>query len=297
MQSKIAKACADFLRAQPTKDESKLKATHAHELVAAYFGYRSRAALLSDHSYDLGRLQKAELLMPHVPLVSQRLTELEYLEQDHLVARGICSALSFFLHSEGHFNGEVWHDASTALHVFDKSSPITESTLSELIQDVLDNTSASVDDLSIVNAEVTFDRDAVIISATGKHAGKAGSLRRAKVNKIDVLLTVTFPRRAGKTAYSFPIVNVDGVDQEWRDTSELIPLPLKGERNKEHFVRVTGGHRWGESQEDFQKRQEEILRIRKKIKSHLATVQDVDDLSRLLGADDDDEFQYDLDRD
>ncbi len=44
MDDDISKLCADFLRA----NHEGLRASHARELVAAFFGYKSHAALLAD---------------------------------------------------------------------------------------------------------------------------------------------------------------------------------------------------------------------------------------------------------
>jgi len=60
----ITKLCADSLRAF-TQDNFGivLKSSHAHELVAAYFGYSSRAALLADTRCPITDLEKAEFIV------------------------------------------------------------------------------------------------------------------------------------------------------------------------------------------------------------------------------------------
>lgn len=64
MQQDITKLCADSLRAF-TNDKfgEKLKASHAHELVAALLGYKSRAALLADTELPLANLHKSEFFI------------------------------------------------------------------------------------------------------------------------------------------------------------------------------------------------------------------------------------------
>ena len=64
MQREISKLCADSLRAL-AKDKYgiKLQAAHAHELVAAYFGYRSKNALLADENYPISALAQAEIVV------------------------------------------------------------------------------------------------------------------------------------------------------------------------------------------------------------------------------------------
>lgn len=59
----ITKLCADHLRAFVNDNHGvKLKASHAHELVAAFFGYKSRAALLADTRHPLSNLTSAALI-------------------------------------------------------------------------------------------------------------------------------------------------------------------------------------------------------------------------------------------
>lgn len=83
-QHDITKICADSLR-NFVKDSHgiKLGASHAHELVAAYFGYKSRAALLADAQYPLSNLGQAQIIvMTSDSFIDQRRTELEGLPPD-----------------------------------------------------------------------------------------------------------------------------------------------------------------------------------------------------------------------
>ncbi len=64
MQRDISKLCADSLRTLASeKYGTKLKSAHAHELVAAYFGYRSKNALLADENYPISALAQAEIVV------------------------------------------------------------------------------------------------------------------------------------------------------------------------------------------------------------------------------------------
>ena len=64
MQREISKLCADSLRALANeKYGTKLKSAHAHELVAAYFGYQSKNALLADETYPISALAQAEIIV------------------------------------------------------------------------------------------------------------------------------------------------------------------------------------------------------------------------------------------
>jgi len=70
----ITKLCADNLRALSDNHGVKLKASHAHELVASYFGYKSRAALLADTQYPLSNLHQSSIITlgPLAPLDMRR---------------------------------------------------------------------------------------------------------------------------------------------------------------------------------------------------------------------------------
>jgi hypothetical protein len=79
MNFEITKACADSLRTFTQKNYGiQLKSSHAHELVAAYFGYSSRAALIADKECPIGTLRDAELIILNHPIqrLEQRLKTL-----------------------------------------------------------------------------------------------------------------------------------------------------------------------------------------------------------------------------
>lgn len=95
----ITKLCAGHLRAFTNDNYGiKLKASHAHELVAAYFGYQSRAALLADTEHPLSNLRQASIIVlcPTAP-INQRRQNLEGLSPDlpdtYTLAEGAYSGL------------------------------------------------------------------------------------------------------------------------------------------------------------------------------------------------------------
>lgn len=101
MQHDITKLCAGSLRSYlHDKHGIQLKSGHAHEIVAAFFGYKSKIALLADKQYPLSNLEKAEfiLLNPPTPFVDQRLKNLEGLSPDlppsHILAEAIYSIIT-----------------------------------------------------------------------------------------------------------------------------------------------------------------------------------------------------------
>jgi len=64
MQLEITKRCADSLRSfSESKFGIQIKSSHAHELVAAYMGYSSRAAMLADSKCPITNLREADILV------------------------------------------------------------------------------------------------------------------------------------------------------------------------------------------------------------------------------------------
>lgn len=79
----IIKICVDNLRNHSQNHGIKLKASHAHELVASYFGYKSRSALLEDKLYPLSNLRQASIItLAPINLVEQRRYSLQNLPSD-----------------------------------------------------------------------------------------------------------------------------------------------------------------------------------------------------------------------
>ncbi len=74
MQISIPKFCADSLRTfSEEKYNVKLKAAHAHELAAAYMGYKSKIALVADKKYPVSNLpQSAIVVMMPDAFIDQR---------------------------------------------------------------------------------------------------------------------------------------------------------------------------------------------------------------------------------
>jgi hypothetical protein len=93
MQLEITKRCADSLRSFSQNNFGiQIKSSHAHELVAAYMGYSSRAALLADSKCPITNLRRADILVltPTV-LIKKRRAELEGLPENlpHDIGEGV----------------------------------------------------------------------------------------------------------------------------------------------------------------------------------------------------------------
>lgn len=83
MSTDLSKLCADFLRQNHVSQSTeKLKASHARELVAAFFGYKSHAALMAEKTYPLVQLEEAYIFIPDIPLMNDRRSKLNGLPND-----------------------------------------------------------------------------------------------------------------------------------------------------------------------------------------------------------------------
>ncbi|TFF33436.1 hypothetical protein [Mucilaginibacter psychrotolerans] len=121
MKLEITKACADSLRAFTQNNYCiPLKSSHAHELVAAYFGYASRASLIADRQCPIDKLMDAEIIIlnPSPPLVNQRLKSLGNLSVElppsDVLAEGVYAPIV----ADEQFSGKIWpglHEAAMAL--------------------------------------------------------------------------------------------------------------------------------------------------------------------------------------
>lgn len=83
MCSAIAKFCANHLRVLSSNYGVKLKSAHAHELVAAFFGYKSKAAMQADIFCSIEKIADVQIfvLIPSL-FVDERRKCLEDLPPD-----------------------------------------------------------------------------------------------------------------------------------------------------------------------------------------------------------------------
>ncbi len=84
MKQNLSKICADSLRSFTNKKyDIKLQASHAHELVAAYFGYASKNAMLADTQHPISNQNQSEIVvMKPDGFIDQRRENLQGLSSD-----------------------------------------------------------------------------------------------------------------------------------------------------------------------------------------------------------------------
>lgn len=108
MQLEITKRCADSLRSFSDSNFGILiKSSHAHELVAAYFGYSSRAALLADTKHPISNLRQAEIIvLTPTAEIKKRRNELKELPEN--LPDDIAEGVYFPLYEEKWILHTIW---------------------------------------------------------------------------------------------------------------------------------------------------------------------------------------------
>ncbi len=288
MSSYLSKYCADFIRASYNHVYGgKLKASHARELVAAFFGYKSHAALIAEKTYPLTRLAEARILVPDIPLLEKRRLCLKGLPEDLPTSQELASELSSFLQDQSYFGGDVWLYESLETYVMEKLLIENDHIVMDELSGVMAETNAFFDEAYYETASISDDGDNLVITVDGAYSGTSHDDKPFCGDQIDMRVTVTLYRIAGRRGFQdFDISAGGAVNDDWVDP-ELKYGTIPAQRPKDQFIEMTGGFRIGESPDQFQQRQKKIQAIREKISVGTATVQDIDVMSKLLGTEED----------
>lgn len=283
MRTDVSKLCADFLRNSYASDTgAKLKASHARELVAAFFGYKSHAALIAEKAHPLTNLEDAEILVPDIPLLEHRRTCLRELPSDLFPSYEMASLICTFLSENGYFSGTVWLYEAVETGVIELLID-KDSLLMEKLSGVIAMTNAEFGDYpDYENVEISDTGNTLLINVSGKLRGTQLDDKLYYGDTIDLTVKVTLYRVAGKRGFSeFDIKAEGSVSDDWADPEIKYEVP--NIRPKEQFLEMTGGFRIGETEEQLQSRLAEIHAIRNRISDGKAEEKDIDRLSHLVG--------------
>ncbi len=288
MSNDISKLCADFLRETYTSQTgNKLKASHARELIAAFFGYKSHAALIARQKYPLDSLEDAGILIPDIPLLDKRKSCLNGLPEDLFPSMELASSLCDFLTDEGLFGGDAWLYESLENYVMEVLLIDSDSLICDELSGVMAETNAAFEDFPYYEDPKVVDTgDSLEITVSGNHKGRTLDDKPFCGDTIKFAAKVILYRVAGKRGFQdFDIEAGGSVNDDWRDPE--MHYETSKMRPKDQFLEMTGGFRFGETREQLQHRQTEIHAIRNRIAKGQANVQDIDRLSHLMGTDDD----------
>jgi hypothetical protein len=204
MQHDITKLCADSLRAFLSDNHGiKLKSGHAHEIVAAFFGYKSKISLLADETYPLAKLEQAEfiLLNPPVSFVDQRIQSLEGLAPDfppsYILAESIYSVIT----NDKALLEKIqpsFHDLALAFAKERLQQHIGHWRMNPAPQWIIDVETETMESAALF--KISFDYP----TADGK---------RSRYSKVDI----KFPRVAGNIGYGMPEIMPTFYSGQFRD--------------------------------------------------------------------------------
>lgn len=191
----ITKLCADHLRAFVNDNHGvKLKASHAHELVAAFFGYKSRAALLADTRHPLSNLRQAKILVlePTAP-IDQRRQSLQELPADLPNTHGLTEGVYGGLIAEKWLLGKIWPTYET-LATFLADEYIRQQGLERVYRHPVRE-----------GVKVEREEDGVQLIVLRFYQLP---LTEGGVQEVDIITTIKLARVAGHIGYTDPEISV-----------------------------------------------------------------------------------------
>ncbi len=215
----LQKKCADHLRAMYSDlPRGKLRSGHAHEIVAAFFGYRSAAALQVETRYPLSNFGNAKVLIPDIPLIEKRLKTLNGLPDGLVGPHDVASLLSWYLKDQGHFAGDVWE----ADGLRDEIDVYLQNNILQIEDDLsgeMAETNAYFDELDVDEVEIESGDDVLVATASGFFNGESDPDRAFSGDKIAFTTRLAFPRVAGRIGYGEPEMETSGAvdDSDYYD--------------------------------------------------------------------------------
>ncbi len=198
MQHEISKLCADSLRTfSKEKYDIKLKAAHAHELVAVFFGYSSKNSMLSDTKYPISNLDKAEIIvMASDDFIDQRRKNLQGLSSElpdnYTLGEAVYDPL---------FSDEWWASPYPPFRSFEK---LAKSLVKN--NDAFQNAFKFYRDVPMHHiVDVKDAENGVLLTVLHSHRTSTGEMLG------DGETTINLPRVAGHIGYGKPQISV----QRW----------------------------------------------------------------------------------
>ncbi|MEM9709725.1 MAG: hypothetical protein AAF871_13155 [Pseudomonadota bacterium] len=195
-----------------------LRQAHAYEIVAAYFGYKSNVARQSDSAFPIDNIGDAAIMIPDVAGIKGRLARLNNLPTDMPTAMQIAQSLTDHIVDEGWFAGNVWlYDTIESyfaeVYVYDREYQMLED-----LSGLMAETNAQFDEVYIEEVAIDLSDTALSIVATGEFNGTSDPDRMFAGDKLDISVTATLDRVAGRTCFHEDDFHVGGAHNDyWYD--------------------------------------------------------------------------------
>ncbi|HEY9786839.1 MAG TPA: hypothetical protein V6D17_15725 [Candidatus Obscuribacterales bacterium] len=208
----VSKTCSDYLR----ECYSGLKASHARELVAAFFGYKSHAALLADKRNSVEFLDVAAVLVPDSSLVDDRRRCLNDLCEQLPPSGRLVDDLVQFIEGDELFTGEVWDCFDIGEYVMEEYLPAHLSPELDLeLEDLTKPLNAFFEEISYDDCQVKETDYGVRVTVSGTYSGYwLDDNDDLDDPVIDLQITVYLPRCAGRISFEEPQIDVIGTLRE-----------------------------------------------------------------------------------
>lgn len=220
MSNDLSKLCADFLRQNHSSQSTeKLKSSHARELVAAFFGYKSHAALMAEKIYPLVQLEEAYIFIPDIPLMNDRRSKLDGLPSDLTPSIDIAKLLSGMLAGEGLCAGNIWLYDTLETYIAEVLLPDCQTLIDDQLSGTMAETNAGFfDDPYYDDVQIEDRGDALVAIAKTQYKGEPLDDKPFCGDTIDLIVQVTLPRMAGKRGfYDFELEAGGSVKDDWVD--------------------------------------------------------------------------------
>jgi hypothetical protein len=213
MADNVSKICADHLR----ECYPGLKSSHAHEVVAAFFGYKSHAALLADKRFSADDVDLATILIPDEFIVAERLRDLKDLPERLPLAGFLVDNLVRMLTDDGIFEGEIWDGFDVGEYVMENYLPANlNENLEFELEDVIASSNAYFEEICYDESDVVETQSFLTVTVLGTYQGYWLESKNDDEEEpvIDLEVTVTLKRCAGRISFEEPEVDVVGTLRE-----------------------------------------------------------------------------------
>jgi hypothetical protein len=218
----IQKQCADHLRAHYRNlTGNKLRAGHAHEIVAAFFGYGTGAALRTEPKFPLSSLGRAAILIPNLALMDTRVDQIDEIPADLPFVDDLANLLVAFLKANGIFTGNAW--LTRDLKEYIQASVIPENAMSIMddLADEMASTNAYFDEVYVEEVDLNVDDDFIVASVSGSVNGENNGERAFYGDSINFETTMTLSRVASRIGFETPKLETSGsVDTSYYEAEE-----------------------------------------------------------------------------
>ncbi|ENU93542.1 hypothetical protein F971_00800 [Acinetobacter vivianii] len=221
MSTDLSKLCADFLRQNhASQSTEQLKASHARELVAAFFGYKSHAALLAEKTYPLDQLDEALIFIPDIPLMNERRSQLNDLPNDLTQSIDLAGQLSDMLAKKGLCAGDVWLYETLETYIIEVLLPECQFLIDDQLSGVMAETNAGFFDAPYYeDVQIEDHGDELIAIAKTQYKGESLDDKPFCGDTLDMVVQVKLPRMAGKRGfYDFELETGGSINDDWVDT-------------------------------------------------------------------------------